>query len=593
MSSWDATARHREALASAEEAEDPVAGLPSKIVGFRKKQEERAQTKKEHCEWIRCHRFLRDAEAALARQIVQAGSRVLERMQREKKDEDGQLRGVDPDGGDSAIASIRECLAIVEKGPQSRDYMSRIARIRSAVEANRRCTSEDGTRQGNARCADLLLELREDLSVAMGELDDRRSGLAAEIKENKRNLARLLTADERRVGDEWRLPPSLTKAFKSLRAVLPHVDEDDGEAELVELLENELTRALRDARDAHDSVLARTASENGDGPPGWDEECRLVFAKVVSSSRGDPSSSRSVLERLKREMPGKTEREIARRYEEFKTNKANKQKASTAAREFEKRCHEIENGGLKEIELLRKEFRSRSERIRASVDHDLKRRESRLRLQSMRLEQPDVRQSEGQARLRAAARRCEKESERTRLMMETKRTILQHQAQRMEEIEKDRHNGHCREDFSVEIERRQRQQANRERTEYREARAKHRILARKRAEDAASRAEEIRLERLNSLAASVPYHQAIAELSADVHRSTAARRHDVPERNNLPDFQAGRLRSFATERIFSDRNFRLGHALREAGVADTTRARDVVRRAIPRQEARTTGIRPY
>ena len=93
---------------------------------------------------------------------------------------------------------------------------------------------------------------------------------------------------------------------------------------------------------------------------------------------------------------------------------------------------------------------------------------------------------------------------------------------------------------------------------------------------------------------SVPYYNAVVNKSADVHKSTEARKNDVYNAPPpLADFQCGRLRAFTNERTFADANFRLGNALHEAGVARTTYARDVVRAAIPRTESRTTGIKPF
>ena len=83
-------------------------------------------------------------------------------------------------------------------------------------------------------------------------------------------------------------------------------------------------------------------------------------------------------------------------------------------------------------------------------------------------------------------------------------------------------------------------------------------------------------------------------LSSDIHKSTKARENDVyGGRSKLADFQSGTMKSFTDEKVFSDANFRLGHALHESGLANSAYARDAVRSVIPRTEARTTGIKPY
>ena len=113
----------------------------------------------------------------------------------------------------------------------------------------------------------------------------------------------------------------------------------------------------------------------------------------------------------------------------------------------------------------------------------------------------------------------------------------------------------------------------------------------------ASRAEIQRLERLNNIAANVPYYSSIINKKSDLHKSTIARTNDVfePESSGLADFQLGekRIRSFTTEKLFSDQRFRLGNALHEAGLAKTQYAKEVVKRLIPRKMERTTGIEPF
>ncbi len=106
-----------------------------------------------------------------------------------------------------------------------------------------------------------------------------------------------------------------------------------------------------------------------------------------------------------------------------------------------------------------------------------------------------------------------------------------------------------------------------------------------------------RLEKLNKLAATVPYHKSIITKKADLTKSTAARSNDIFEpscSDDLKDFQLGlqRLKCFTDERIFSDPKFRLAHALHESGKANTAYSLAVVKQIIPRNQERTTGIDP-
>ena len=114
-------------------------------------------------------------------------------------------------------------------------------------------------------------------------------------------------------------------------------------------------------------------------------------------------------------------------------------------------------------------------------------------------------------------------------------------------------------------------------------------------ESATLRDEKKRLERLSALAATVPYFSNITNAKADIQKSTVARQNDVFEINdpNLACYQRGVMNSFTNDKIFSDSRFKLGHALREAGLSNTVYARAVIKKIIPREPERTTGIEPF
>jgi len=151
--------------------------------------------------------------------------------------------------------------------------------------------------------------------------------------------------------------------------------------------------------------------------------------------------------------------------------------------------------------------------------------------------------------LQAIAKSYEKEATRTKRMLEAKQTIVAHQTQQIESEKDTQIKQNLRDDFSVEIENLKHQHANKERTMYRQEQTKHKIIAQKRVEASTIQSEEKRLERLTSLAASVPYAKSIIGMSSDIHKSTEARRNDVYARSDLPDFQSGKLKSFTERRI--------------------------------------------
>ena len=113
--------------------------------------------------------------------------------------------------------------------------------------------------------------------------------------------------------------------------------------------------------------------------------------------------------------------------------------------------------------------------------------------------------------------------------------------------------------------------------------------------DQALEKEKQRLERLSILATTVPYYENIQKILPNIHKTTFCRKSDVYDSScsrNLMDFQRKYMPSFSNERLFSDKKFRLSYALHEAGVANSSYARDIVKKFIPRMPERTTGIEP-
>ena len=106
--------------------------------------------------------------------------------------------------------------------------------------------------------------------------------------------------------------------------------------------------------------------------------------------------------------------------------------------------------------------------------------------------------------------------------------------------------------------------------------------------------EREKVDRLNALAATVPYWDKLVAAEADLSKTTKARENDVycEDLTGLYTFQQGegKLRSFTNEKVFSDVRFRLGAALHAAGVSQTAASAAMIRQLIPRAPERTTGI---
>ncbi len=177
---------------------------------------------------------------------------------------------------------------------------------------------------------------------------------------------------------------------------------------------------------------------------------------------------------------------------------------------------------------------------------------------------------------------AQREKERT----ETNAALEQwREAQRQEE-ERQRAEDSARK-YQEELDRIERIKANGERVSYRETRLLNKLDEKRKALTEAARAEELKYERLSQLAATVPYWDNILDVSPNIHGTTVARENGAyhEDATGLTAFQHGlsKLQSFTNEKVFSDRRFRLGHALHEAGISQTAAARDAVARAAPRE----------
>jgi hypothetical protein len=112
----------------------------------------------------------------------------------------------------------------------------------------------------------------------------------------------------------------------------------------------------------------------------------------------------------------------------------------------------------------------------------------------------------------------------------------------------------------------------------------------------ATQREKEREEKLQKLAASVPYYDKIVSCSSDIHKLTKTREADMfqKDESGLLPFQHGEQRRnfFSDERLFSNARFRLVDALSRAGVLQTPYAHSIIQQMVPRQTERTTGIQP-
>ena len=220
------------------------------------------------------------------------------------------------------------------------------------------------------------------------------------------------------------------------------------------------------------------------------------------------------------------------------------------------------------------------------------RRQLHGRLESMRAEREATAQvaMEDRARKREGeARRKDAEAERERLRREEIQRQLNH-LQHARELENEREASAARlAAKQAKQERTQRMKDNSMRVAYRQGRLALREDARLAAQKRSEQAAERRLEGLARLAASVPYYERVVNARADLTRTTvAATRHSegfVPQDPNEPAVFRNAMHGYDSKAVFKDARFRIGLALRAAGIAHTSAAASLVRSLAPRAQA--------
>jgi len=537
--------RHQDTLAAFEN-NDPLASLHNKITKFQKKEKKKYQTRETKVEWTKTQRKLKDQEAELSQQILRSSQNILELMQNEMNHD---KENVEPTCSQSNVISSMQGIISAMKRP-------------TAFNTN----------------------------TSLEELDALFAKLSKENTEHRREVMQLLRENDT---SQAQLSQSISTAIESLRTLVQ--DNQHIDAREIDMLENDLQASLAEAQQQYDYTLQQITSQKMNEPKKWDEKSVLIFKKALALTSNGPNANKLLIKRLTRDL-NKSDQEIVEYLDYYKHNKIQKQKAEAATGDYKQKCQMVEERALKDIKRLSKEFTAKCDQYKAKNDIELKSKEMNIKLKSLRLKHDERQKSDAEQQERAAIKQTEDEHKKkaytTHRQTMAKQSIIQHQAQQLKQQE-EIHANELRDDFINELDSLQQKKTNRERSEFRQEQIELKENSQRKSDMEALREVELRLSRLNALASSNPYYNNIMNKEADIHKTTFARKQDFFRRSQLPDHQSGNLKSFTTDHVFSDSKFRLSNALHEAGVSNTAYARDVIRQAIPRTEARTTGIQPY
>jgi hypothetical protein len=513
--------RHKDAL-SAFESDNQFDDIRKKLSNFRVDQTKKAQSSAQHFSWIEEERRLKQSEAATTKQLSNSICKLLAELEKEKCP-----KAID-------ILAVKKDLETLETSA-SASLSLLVIDVKDTISA---ILSIDVTGEDAGLCAQLILDLKNNLTTVEAELDDQYSLLATEVKVCRRKVMQLVAEDVENLNScdvkEVFIPEGLATAISHVRLLenkLVQLSDENGSEGRVDMLELEL-------------------------------KCELATAK----------------DEFHQEM-----------------KQLSKEKTDLASRRYAKRLHLIEENAMKAIKNLSHNLEILHKCTIERRKMKLKTNELRLRIQAHRIEHDKatkaalVHSEEG----RKTADATNRELKLLERSISAKRTIWNHKAS-SSTMQAPTPSKREIESVTARI---SQHRENKQRTKSRELQRQSKITAKEDAEIASAKAEERRLDRLCALAASVPYYKNIMNAVPDIYKTTEARKNDVYRGRDasLADFQCGlaQLKSFTNDKLFSDAKFRLANALHEAGVAQSIYARNVVREAIPRVEERTTGIKPY
>ena len=416
-----------------------------------------------------------------------------------------------------------------------------LARVESILSEyhSQRHTGQDQEQPGQSKdrvlnpamVASCLIQARDELERIGGELESARKAAAADVRKAQLQITEALRADL----NETEFPPQLQAKLDALKKSSLGIRDDDND----------------------------NNNNNEDGssedPPYISLEATIIerFAKVQGKYNEQISYGKNLDEAtvaFKRSM-------------QQATRWAMKQVEDAIARESSRREQAT-------LAFIRKELKDECNHRLAQL------REAREKAALVIMREEEDRRSVEEKKELEHAEQLQKQRAKTdAALLKWKET--QHREMEQQRVED------CARKYQEELSRIERMRENGERVSYREKKLLQNMDEKRKVLEEAARAEELKYERLSRLAATVPYFDKILDVQANIHGTTVARENAAyhEDSTGLTAFQHGlsKLHSFTDDKIFSDRAFRLGHALHEKGISHTVAARDAVALCCPRE----------
>jgi len=553
------------ASAAGDEGDERFAGAFARLSSY--KSAHRQSTKLAACraEWVEQLASLRAAAASLSR--------------------DARAFAEPGGGGESDDGARRAAAAALD------ELRAMVACLAAAAAA---AAEEPGDARGAARAEATALVARM-LCGARDAHEARGAALARDAEDAAADLAAATAPLLRNLRDARAAEPELSELLAG--GDLADADDADLEAARAELEAEWAARAVAEAeaKEARETAffeaLERLGDGGGDDARGaWDDASHDVFLQHVALRDGGSKTAAKALELLAVSLPEKHVEEIRAHVGRHEACRA-RARGDRAAREerkawrdaFAARCAAALRSAADEASARRARDAECAElEARRKALHD-----DVAALRADRARRDSLSQHESEVAAEAAAAEADRAAEAAAVRREAARAaVLAYKAataaaraEAAREAERRR--------AADELRKASRLKRNVARSSYRSSLRDDRRREAAVALDRAAAADAARALALEKLAASVPYYDAIQAAVADLSKTTAAA--EAHRADNRPDPDAcrtglayadGGVPGLSDERVFADVRFKLGFALRAAGLSGSVAAKAAVQRAV-------------
>jgi len=479
---------------------------------------------------------------------------------------------------------------------QLQEIKSMLQRTKNAVSAAARGPTDDATMSAAeekrnvavAVFADVLIKVKDSHAESGKALAEEAKRLQTEVDASVSHLCEL-QAEYRQLRHSSRVAEELQAKDTDTATVLALLDEwrqklyscDD---ELHTTLE-----VIAQDRELIHSQYCNKCEVDPSKPYGsWSEEDHNIFVKEIKRSQTQGLQRHKLSAALASQLPHMTHAQISSHEDWYRSMRSLQDRRRAATQAHETNREELLRQARESLQNAREKAEEEERIMRERERHEKARAELHLALNIQRAERVKEMESRlaeiEQLRMQADEENRKEEERRAEEVRQKKALVEKFRADR--EAFEAAQRRQAEEAAAAEAaEKKRRVEEARPHVEQREALRLKKIEEQRRKEKKHLEEEARRLDILNKLAEQVPYWDALQAAESKLDHVTAAveaQKYQKPEEVSRGHLS---MNGFTDQKLFKDARFRLGLALREAGVHQSAAAAAVISSLHPRQQA--------